>query len=276
MSAVTQLSVEEQVELAHLIRESIVQISYEAGVGHIGSALSTADLLAVLYGGFIDIDPANPQAPDRDRFLLSKGHASAALYSVLALRGIAPKEELQRYGRPENALCLHPEANTIPGVEFSTGSLGHGLGVATGMALGLRTAAPNARVYVLMSDGELNEGSVWEAAMFASHHRLGNLTAIVDANALQATGPTDEVLSMAPLADKWRAFKWDVHEIDGHDIPKINETLQMANGRIDKPSIIIARTVKGKGIDFMEGEMTWHYFSMNDETYAKARAALER
>ncbi len=268
------LDIQGQQKLAADIRASIVEISYKAGVGHIGSALSVTDLLAALYGRVLRIDPANPTAAERDRFILSKGHASAALYSTLALRGFIDVQELDRYGAADDGLCLHPERGSLPGIEFSTGSLGHGLSVSAGMAMGLARTHSDARVFIIMSDGEINEGSVWEAAMFAAHHKLHRLVAIIDANQLQATGPTHEVLDMSPLADKWRAFGWDTHEVDGHDIAAVNGALDKAVDCTDAPSIIIANTVKGKGIDFMENEMTWHYFSLNEDTYARARAAL--
>ncbi|SMP79545.1 transketolase subunit A [Desulfonatronum zhilinae] len=244
------------VQLAARFRAQVVSMSHTARAAHLASALSCIDLIAVLYHSVLRLDPANPQAPDRDRFILSKGHAATALYAALAYKGLITEADLAGYGRAGSYLEEHPSPK-LPGVEAATGSLGHGLPIGCGMALAARILKHDYRVYVLMSDGECNEGSVWEAAMFASAHNLDNLTAMVDYNKWQATGRSRDVLRLEPLADKWRTFGWDVQEIDGHDHDQIRQAL--ARPVASMPRMIVAHTVKGKGVSFMEDDNNWHY-----------------
>jgi transketolase len=252
------------------IRRIILEQSRRANVGHIGSALSVADIVAVLYSGILEISSAEPRAPERDRFIVSKGHASLALYAALCLRGVISEADLNTYCANGSRLGVHPE-HRLPGVDFSTGSLGQGLSVGAGAALGARLRGSGQRVFVLMSDAECNEGAVWEAAMFAAHNRILNLIAIVDVNGQQALGYTRDVLSLEPLADKWRSFGWTVHEVDGHNAVEMNGILtRSGKGSAGAPSVILAKTVFGKGVSFMENQIKWHYWPMNEDEYIRA------
>lgn len=242
---------------------------HAANASHIGSCLSMADILAVLYTQILRLDPTEPARGDRDRFILSKGHATAILYAALAERGFFPVSLLQTYCQNGSVLTGHV-SHGVPGVEVSTGSLGHGLPLAVGMALGLRGGRHKARVVCLLSDGECDEGSNWEAILFAPHHRLDNLTAIVDYNKIQSFGRVSEVLGLEPFAEKWRAFGWHVVELDGHDIDALGETLAAVPAAPGKPTAIIAHTVKGRGVSFMEDRLEWHYKSPNAEQLAQA------
>jgi transketolase len=249
-------------DLAKRIRLQSLRMVSRANASHIGACLSATDILAVLYAKILRIDPARPDWPDRDRFILSKGHAAAALYAVLAETGFFPLEWLETYCCDGSSLPGHATA-TVPGVEVSTGSLGHGLPIACGMALAAKrrngsSDAPR-RVFCLLGDGECDEGSVWEAALFAPQHKLDNLVAIVDRNKLQGFGTVEEVMDLEPLADKWRAFRWSVRELDGHDLRAIEQALAAAPFEPGRPSVIIARTVKGKGVSYMEDQLAWHY-----------------
>lgn len=259
-------------EFAAAIRAHTVQMVHRINASHVGGGLSMADLLAVLYQDVLRVHPTGPQHPDRDRFILSKGHACAALYATLALKGFFPVEELQQFGRDGSRLMTHI-SHKVPGVEFSTGSLGHGLGFACGKALAAKRQKKNWRVFAMLSDGELDEGSNWEAILFAPHHRLDNLVAMVDYNKIQSLGSVRDVLDLAPLAEKFRAFGWAVKEIDGHDHDAIHRALQTLPFEPDKPGCLIANTVKGKGVDFMENKLLWHYRTPNDE---QVRLALEQ
>ena len=257
------------------IRRIVLEQSKRAGVGHIGSALSVADIIASLYSGVVNV-PA-PDDPERDRFILSKGHAALALYAALHLRGLVTRDELDTYCGDGTLLGVHPE-HALTGVDVSTGSLGQGLSIGTGIALAARMQGSRRRAFVLVSDAECNEGSVWEAAMFAAHHRLSNVIAIVDVNKQQALGYTDEVLCLSPLADKWRAFGWDVHAVDGHDIDALTETMSAIAVREQDegpPHVLIADTTFGKGVSFMEGQIKWHYLPMSDDEYARALREIE-
>ncbi len=251
---------------ARNIRIHALKMVHQAKASHIGGALSMADILAVLYepGGRLRINPLAPEDLDRDRFILSKGHACTSLYAALALRGFIPVEELNTYGMEGTRLMAHA-SHKVPGVELSTGSLCNGLPVGCGLALGAKRLGRNYRTTVLLSDGELDEGSNWEAFLFAAHHRLDNLVAIIDANGIQSLGSVGEVMGLEPLADKFAAFGWDVAEVDGHDLtalaPAIDEALKPGRG---KPAMVIARTVKGKGVSIMENKLSWHYKSPND------------
>jgi transketolase len=231
-----------------------------AKASHIGGALSMADLLAVLYGGILQIKPDNPAWPERDRFILSKGHSCTGLYATLALRGFFPLTELGTYGRDGSRLMSHI-SHKVPGVEFSTGSLGHGLPFGCGKALAAKRTGAAWRTFVMLSDGELDEGSNWEAVLFAPQHRLDNLVAIVDYNKIQSLGSVKEVLDLHPLAEKFRAFNWAVREVDGHDHKEIRAALSSLPWEPGKPNCLIAHTVKGKGVRFMENQLLWHYKS---------------
>jgi transketolase len=265
----------EPAELARRIRAHALRMVHAAKASHIGSCLSMADVLAVLYARVLRVDAANPGWTGRDRLIVSKGHAAAAVYAVLAEAGFFPREWLATYCEEGSRLLGHVTAHDIPGVELSTGSLGHGLPVACGLALAAARTGGDQRTFALLSDGELDEGSNWEAILFAGHHRLGRLTAIVDFNGIQSFGKVREVLDLEPLADKWRAFGWSVADVDGHDVDALERALS-ASDAAGRPTVVIARTVKGKGVSFMEGELAWHYRSPTAEQLAKALAEVER
>ena len=252
------------------IRSQTLDMVYKAKASHIGGAFSMADILAVLYGGVLNIDPANPSLDDRDRFYLSKGHACTSLYATLALRGFFSTELLSTYTK-DNSLFLAHTSHKIPGVEFSAGSLGHALSVACGIAYAGKLKKTSWRVYALLSDGELDEGSNWEAILFAPAHKLYNLTLIIDYNKIQSLGTVKEVLDLHPLNDKFAAFGWNVVEIDGHDVNEIEEAFDTAKVFTEKPTVIIAHTIKGKGVDFMEDKLLWHYKSPTEEQYSNAK-----
>jgi transketolase len=246
-------------ELARRIRRHSVLMTSRANASHIGSSLSMADLLAVLYGEFLRFDPQHPDWPERDRFILSKGHGCAALYAVLAETGYFPVERLETFYQDGSPLAGHATHKNVAGVEVSTGSLGHGLSLGTGMALAAKRDGRAHRVWVLLSDGECDEGSTWEPALFAPHHRLDNLVAIIDYNKIQSFGTVKEVLDLEPLADKWRAFGWGIREIDGHDLGAIREAFAAVPFVPGRPSCIVAHTIKGKGVSYMENQLLWHY-----------------
>lgn len=247
--------------LSRKIRAHALRMVHKAKASHIGSSLSIADLLSVLYGNFLKIDPNNPSSPDRDRYIQSKGHAAAILYSVLAETGFFPVQWLDTYCQNGTLLSGHVTQHGVPGVELSTGSLGHGLPVGCGMAIAGKRDNRPFKVCVMLSDGELNEGSNWEAILFAPQHQLDNLIAIVDYNKIQSFGRVSEVLELEPLANKWRDFRWAVREIDGHNHEEIQAALNSVPFETGKPSCIIAHTVKGKGVSFMEDQLAWHYKS---------------
>jgi transketolase len=249
-------------------------MTHRAKSAHVGASLSMADLLACLYGGGLRVDPGDPALPDRDRFILSKGHGCAAMYAVLAESGFFPLDWLETFYQDGTRLAGHIVHTTVPGVEVSTGALGHGLSLACGMALaGKRDGRPY-RVFALLSDGECDEGSVWEAALFAPHHGLDNLVAIIDYNKIQSLGPVREVLDLEPLGGKWTACGWSVREIDGHDCGQICATLASVPFEPGRPSCIVAHTVKGKGVSFMENTVLWHYRSPDEEELQRALAEL--
>ena len=243
------------------IRRIVLEQSMRAGVGHIGSALSVADIVAALYADVLDSN--DPRDPDRDRFVLSKGHASLALYAALYLRDWLTHDELCTYCQDGTRLGTHPEAG-VTGIDFATGSLGQGLSLAAGAALAGRLHGSKRRAFCLLSDAECNEGSVWEAVMFAAHHRLSNLVAVVDLNGQQALGYTKDVLDLSPMADRWRAFGWDVHEVDGHDPVALAATIRGLDTEAGPPHVLVAHTVFGKGVSFMEGSIEWHYLPMTE------------
>jgi transketolase len=268
------LECEQSARLARKIRLQALQMIYRAKSSHLGSAYSMADLLAVLYGGVLRIDPQKPDAADRDRFVLSKGHACAALYAVLAERGFFPQEWLQDFYQDGTRLAGHATHVGVPGVEVSTGSLGHGLPIACGMALAGKRDRQSYRVFTLLSDGECDEGSTWEGVLFAPHHELDNLIAIVDYNKIQSLGTVKEVLDLEPFAAKWKAFGWAVREIDGHDCAQIERALTKLPFEPGKPTCVVAHTVKGKGVSFMENKLLWHYRAPDGDEMARALAEL--
>jgi len=260
--------------LARAIRTHVLHMTHRANASHVGSCLSIADLLAVLYSDVLRVDPARPHWPDRDRFILSKGHGCAALYAVLSEQGFFPEEWLDTYCQDGAHLAGHITHHGVLGVEVSTGSLGHGLPIGCGMALASKHNNQPYRVFTLLSDGECDEGSTWEAVLFAPHHQLDNLIAIVDHNKIQSFGKVKEVLDLEPLAAKWRAFGWAVQEIDGHNFREIEKALLSVPFDVGQPSCIIAHTIKGKGVSFMENQLAWHYKSPNDEQLRQALAEL--
>ncbi len=256
------------------IRARLVEMSHVAETPHLGSSLSCVDMLVAIYWGFLRIDPTQPLAASRDRFILSKGHAATALYAVLAERGFFDPALLDTYNEDGAALPEHPGLQCVPGVEAATGSLGHGLPLALGMALAARIRGLDYRCIVLMSDGECEEGSVWEAALFAPAQRLDSVVALIDYNKWQATGRSDEIMALAPLAEKWRAFGWDACEVDGHDIDALLSALRQPADGTGRPRVIIAHTVKGKGVSFMEDDNNWHYRIPTADEVRKARKEL--
>ena len=258
--------------LADRIRRTIIEEAKRAHKGHIGSALSVADLLAALYGGVLQ--GVGSDARDRDRFILAKGHAALALYAALHLVGSLSQDELRTYCADDSLLGVHPE-HRVAGIDFCTGSLGQGLPIGAGCALAARLQGSSRRAFVLMSDAECNEGSVWEAAAFAAHHRLANLIAILDMNGQQALGHTPDVLDMEPMARRWAAFGWDVHEVDGHDADGLRALIWSLDTAAGPPHAIVARTVFGRGVSFMEGQIKWHYWPLSDEEYGQALAEIE-
>ena len=261
--------------LAQRVRIHCLRMTNRGGSSHIGSALSCADILAVLYGKIMDVDPANPHWSQRDRFILSKGHAGCVVYAVLAEQGFFPVERLETHCQDGSDLSGHVSHKGIPGVELSTGSLGHGLPVAAGMAYAAKLDEAHHRVFALLSDGECDEGSTWEAILFAAHHGLDNLVAIIDYNKIQSLGPVAETLTLEPFADKWSSFGWTVREVDGHDHGALAESLAVLPVGSGKPSCLIAHTVKGKGVSFMEDSVLWHYRTPRDHEFEAALAELE-
>ena len=261
----------ETVAAAKRIRQIILEQSYRAHVGHIGSALSIADILAVLYTQVLQIP--DPNDPQRDRFILSKGHAALALYAALFLRGWLTEEELNSYCTNGSLLGVHPD-RALCGVDFSTGSLGQGLSLGVGAALAARLQNASRRVFVLLSDAECNEGAVWEAIMFAAHHQLSSLVAIVDLNGQQALGYTKQILNTSPLGRRWQAFDWDVHEVDGHNSRSLFSALSGLDTTRGAPHVILAHTVFGKGVSYMERQIKWHYWPMSEQEYRTALAEV--
>jgi transketolase len=256
------------------LRGAVIDMSHAAGTPHLGSSLSCADIVAAAYWDTLRIDPKHPYAPERDRFILSKGHAATTLYAALAFRGFFSEAVLETYNKDGSVLAEHPGPNCVPGVEAATGSLGHGLPIALGMALAGRLQGLSYRVYALLSDGECNEGSVWEAAMFAPAQKLENVCAIVDYNKWQATGRSDETLALSPLREKWAAFGWDAQEVDGHDLNALRMLMRNVPNGSGKPVAIIAHTVKGKGVSFMEDDNNWHYRIPDQKEVADAKRQL--
>lgn len=254
------------------IRKRLWEMIYKAGSGHTGGDLSSADIITTLYFEVMNVDPSNPDDPDRDRYIQSKGHVAEVLWSTLALKGYFDESILDTYYEYESPLIGHP-TNKMPGIEMNTGSLGHGLAISVGIALAGKMDEKDYKVFTLLGDGELAEGSNWEAAMAASHYKLNNIIAIIDSNKLQITGKTADVMNSYPLKEKWEAFGWDVVEIDGHNFEELITELS-ENKSPDKPKMVIANTVKGKGISMAEGQAGWHHHVPNDEEFEKGLAEL--
>lgn len=262
-------------EKSRRIRHSIINMLAEAGSGHTGGSLSPVEIVSCLYFWEMRIDPAQPECDQRDRFVMSKGHAAPLLYATLAEKGFFPREWLTTLRKLGSPLQGHPDMRKVPGVEASTGSLGQGMGWAVGMALAARLDGRDSRVYVLLGDGEIQEGMVWEAFMAAAHYRLDNLVAFVDYNGLQIDGPVEQIMSPAPIASKLQAFGWIVIEVDGHDLKALMEALNQARTFEGRPTAIVARTVKGRGVSFMENQVGWHGTVPDRQQAEQALAELE-
>ena len=263
-------------ERSKYLRKLVVRALEGGERGHVGSSMSLIEIMRVLYDDILRYRPSEPAWRDRDRMILSKGHGCIALYVMLADKGFFPLETLDTFCRRDSILGGHPEAGKVPGVEASTGALGHGLSIGVGMALGVRMQKRDSRVIVVMGDGEIDEGSVWEAAMCAGKHRLSNLTAVIDYNKVQSAGPTYEIQDLEPLVDKWRAFNFATVEVDGHDVEALRDVFRRLPLAQDRPTAIICHTVKGKGIGFAENDANWHHKSkINKELVAKLYGALE-
>lgn len=260
---------------ARILRARIIETSHKASIPHLGSCLSCVDILTSLYFSVLRIDPKNPQAENRDRFVLSKGHGAPALFQVLAMRGFYPEKMLETYGEDGGLFAEHPPSpRYLAGIEAATGSLGHGLPMALGMALAARINKLPYYVYAVLSDGECNEGSIWEAAMLAAAQKVNNLCIVIDFNKWQATGRSREVMALDPLAEKWQAFGWNTHEVDGHNLPALLKTLKNFPAENNKPTAIVAHTVKGKGVSFMEDDNNWHYRIPTAEEVIAAKREL--
>ena len=260
---------------ANRVRQHIIEGTFNAKSGHPGGSLSAADVITYLYFKEMKVDPSNPKWEDRDRFVLSKGHAAPALYGALAVKGFFPEDEIKNLRKPQSFLQGHPDMRKVPGVDMSTGSLGQGVSCAVGMALAGKVAGKDYRVYSVLGDGEIQEGQVWEAAMFASHKKLDNLTIFIDNNNLQIDGTMDEVNSPYPIPEKFAAFGWNTVEIDGHDFEQIEDAIAQAKSVKGKPTAVIMHTVKGKGVSFMENQVGWHGIAPNAEQYENAMNELK-
>lgn len=257
------------------IRKHALEAVYSAASGHPGGSLSMSDIMSVLYFDVMNVDPKKPKWEDRDRFVLSKGHCSPALYGTLAEKGFFPKEEIKNFRQADSYLQGHPDMKGVPGVDMSTGSLGQGISAANGMAIAGKLNNKSYRVYTVLGDGELQEGQVWEAAMFAAHYKLDNLTAFVDFNGLQIDGDITKVMSPLPIDEKFRAFGWNVIDIDGHDYEQIENAINQAKEAKGKPTMIMARTTKGKGVSYMENEAGWHGNAPKKDQYEQAVSELD-
>ena len=256
-------------------RRDVIDLVTRSRDGHIPSAQSMVEILLVLYYQILNIDPKTPNKPDRDRFILSKGHGCASLYAILADLGFYSREELKKYATPDGILGGHPEMQKVPGVEVSTGSLGHGFPMGVGMAMSAKLNNQKHKIYCIVGDGECNEGAIWEAANIASHFKLDNLVVIVDHNKQQASGDVFEIMNPHVLSEKWSSFGWETKEVDGHDIEKLHQLFKSAPFTSEKPTAIIANTIKGKGVSFMEGERKWHTGIPNEEEYKAAMIELD-
>ena len=263
-------------DTARSLRLTIVDVMAWSGGAHVGGSLSIADILTILYFKYLKVDPKNPQWEDRDRFVLSKGHTAAGYIPVLAKKGYFAEEELKSFNHFGSPFAMHPDSNKVIGCDVSTGSLGHGLSIAAGLGLGGRYLKKSYKTVCLLGDGECCEGSVWEAAMSIAHYKLTNVIAVVDRNRLMIDGFTEEVMSLEPFADKWRAFGFEVIEIDGHDFDQLDGAFEKAWNATEKPVMILANTVKGKGVDFMENNVVYHYASGDSALCEKAKASILR
>ena len=262
------------VDLAKRIRRHALEMTHEGRSSHIGSVFSMTDIIAVLYGLILQYDPANPEWEERDRFILSKGHAGAGVYAALAECGFFPVDTLRDHCKNGKYLSGHISHVQVPGIELSTGSLGHGLPVACGMAKNAKLLQKKHRVFVILGCGECNEGSNWEAAMFAAHHKLDNLVVVIDYNKLQGFDTNSNTLGLEPFSKKWESFGWDVHEVNGHDHDELTVVLSSLNPRDSRPNCIVAHTIKGKGVSFMENKVLWHYRNAQGDEYEKAKSEL--
>lgn len=259
---------------ARQIRRDIADVTHWSGGSHIGGSLSMTEILTILYWKYLRVDPSKPDWDERDRFVLSKGHGGVGLAVVLANKGFFSHEWLKDFNAFNAPLGMHLDSKKVPGVETSTGSMGHGLSQAVGMALGGKLGKQSWRVYAVMGDGECNEGSIWEAAMAAAHYKLDNLIGFVDRNFMMIDGPTESVMSLEPLPDKWSAFGWNTTVIDGHDFRQLADAIEAAQAHKGSPSMIVCKTVKGKGVDFMENDPAWHYGGLSAELVEKAKKSL--
>lgn len=275
MQSIPESKIIELEQRAKQIRRDSLEMIYHRQNGHPGGSLSAAEILAVLYFHKLKVDPLNPEWDERDRFLLSKGHASAALYAVLARKGYFPISDLPHWGELDCHLQGHPDRLKTPGVDMTTGMLGHGIAIGAGLAMAARMKANPSRVYVLVGDGECQAGIIWEGAMTAAKYGLQNLYVIVDKNEVQLDGPVQQIMPLEPFADKWRAFGWAVEEINGHNVAEIVQALDRADGIVGRPSVIIAHTIKGKGVSFMENDARWHGIAPNTAQYEQAARELE-
>lgn len=274
MKTLSDSDVENLVAVSRRVRLRLLDIFFACGKGHFGGCYSVVDILVMLYGKILRVDPARPCWENRDRLILSKGHTNAALCAVLGHHKFFDEAELDTYAKTNSRYGMHPDMHYVAGCDMSSGSLGHGLAVGTGMGLAGRSDGKDFRVYVVLSDGECNEGSVWEAAMIASHHKLDNLTAIVDRNRLSLDGPTEAILALEPLAEKWRSFGWNAIETDGHDFLQLFDGLEQAKQSRGRPTVLIAKTVKGKGVSFMEDNPSFHSGGLTDQQFEIAKAEL--
>ncbi|WP_113671371.1 transketolase [Vallitalea guaymasensis] len=272
----TDIEIKNLEKKAHELRSLCVDTVVWAGSGHIGGSLSAMDILTILYYKYLNIDPSKPLWEDRDRFILSKGHIGVGFAPVLADKGYIDKEQLKEYNHTGSELGMHLDSNKVPGVDSSTGSLGHGLPIAVGMALAARINNKDYKTYCLLGDGECDEGSVWEAAMSIAHYKITNLVTIVDRNRCMIDGPTENVMSLEPFAKKWEAFGFIVKEVDGHNFTELSEAIEYALAEDKAPVVIIANTIKGCGIDFMEDNYKWHYGGLNSDKIAQSKESLEK
>ncbi len=266
----------ELLQTARTIRHSIIDTTMKAGGAHIGGGMSALDIMVMLYFKYMNIDPQSPDMPDRDRFILSKGHSAIGYVPVLAERGFFDKELLKDFNKFKSPFGMHPDGNKIKGCDASTGSLGHGLPMGVGMAMGARIQNKDFYTYVIVGDGELNEGSNWEAAMTAAHYNMDNIVVFVDRNMQMIDGPVEEVMGVDPLNEKWKAFGWEVLEIDGHNLNEIAKAIETAKVTKGKPVVVIAKTVKGKGVDFMENQTKWHYGAIDSAMGEQAHTSVDK
>ncbi len=273
---ITDQEIKELEQKASKIRKDIIDITGWAGGAHIGGGLSMTEILVILYYKYLNIDPANPKKEDRDRVILSKGHGGVGYAPVLADKGYFDFELLKEFNKFKSPFGMHLDGNKVKGVDVSTGSLGHGLSMAVGLALGAAVQKQSWLTYCILGDGECNEGSIWEAAMSAAHFKLTNMITFVDRNKLMIDGLTEDVMAIEPFADKWKSFGWIVKEIDGHSYNELSEAIEYAQNEDKGPVVIIANTVKGKGVDFMENEVKWHYGGLSTDLIEKAKSSVDR